>query len=103
MDSGLGFPLESEAVGQDTRSEGGPVVSTPPDEHNTGLGDLALGTELDGVRLLDDTELAGLGLSHTGLLVVVVRGDVLGGVLDSVAVHLDGRVGGKGHDLSVTL
>ena len=71
-----GVPLGLHAVGDDTGGEGGAVVATETDEHDTELGGLALGAEGDlGVDGLGD-ELA-LGAGHTSGLVGVVAHDGL--------------------------
>jgi len=93
-------PLETEAVSQDTRSHGRTVVATPANEHDTGLGDAALGVELElGLEVLGDEPAVG-GLGHASGVVAVVRHDLVvavvhvGGRNDDGSVHL-----GEGLDL----
>ena len=77
LDTLLGLPSLTLFVGQNTGSEGGTIVTSKADKHNTELGDFSLG--LDLVDELVDDLLVGFFVPHgDGLLVSV--GDVILGM-----------------------
>lgn len=89
----LVVPSDVVLVGEDGGRDGGTVVTTPANHHETGAGHLALGLELV-LALNGGSDVLGGAISVVNLLdmgveVLVVRGDGLGGVLDLVRVDAD--------------
>lgn len=79
-------PGEVAAVGNDTSSDGGTVVTTETDQHHTDLGDGTLDLEVVDGLLGGSNVLASLILGDRGGAVRVLGLDSLGSVLDVWAV-----------------
>lgn len=85
----LGLPSKVLAVGDNTSSHGGTVVTTPADHHQTNLADLTVDLELIVGRLGGGDKLTIRGAGDIGSMISIATLDFIVGVLDV------GRVDGK--------
>jgi len=69
LDASLGSPANSFSVGNDTSSQGGTIVTTKTDDHNTGFGNLALNVELELLVYGSDNHGSVLFVSNSCLVV----------------------------------
>jgi len=77
-----GLPGQTTAVGKDTGSDGGTVVSTPADQHHTDLAHLTVDLEVVVGGLGDGHQLVVRSASHLGSLVGILTLDLIRSVDD---------------------
>ena len=90
-----GLPGEAAAVGDDGGGDGGAVVATPADKHDTELGDLAVDLEVVNGVLGRGHELAIGTLPHIGGVIGVAGLDLGVGVSDVGRVDGEQLLGGS--------
>lgn len=93
LESVLVVPSDVVLVGKDGSGDGGTVVTTPTDHHETGARKLAFGLELvltlDGSSNVLGGAIVVVDLFNVSVEVLVVGGDGLGSVLNLVRVDSD--------------
>jgi len=89
-------PDETTAVCKDTGGYSGTIVSTPTNQHHTGLWDFAVDLEVIKSLLGGSDKLAGGGLLDRGGAVGVLGVDMVIGIGDIGRVHCERLLDGGG-------
>lgn len=89
----LGIPHKVAAVGNDTRSDGSTIVTTPADKHHANLGNLAVDLEVVE-RFLRSRHKVAIGISlDAGGTISILGADFRLSIIDIGGVHDEGALG----------
>lgn len=92
LDAFLGIPHKLAAVGNDTRGDGGTIVTTPADKHHANLGNLAVDLEVVE-RFLGSRHKVSIGVSlDAGGTISILGADFRLSIIDIGGVHDEGAL-----------